>query len=157
MTAFLIRGKRHIRCPLGDRSRDWSDISTRQGTTNSAPTPKVSEKRKDALSSEKNPPCQYLNFGFPVSRTVREYISIVWNPSILGALRWHPWQTDQQHLSGYHNFSFSFYRMMCFGKGGWIHIQQWSEEDLNTGDVFQRMILITGCYLNHTTEILPEY
>lgn len=44
--------------------------------------------------------------------------------------------------------SFShFTEWMCFGKGGWIHIQQWSEEDLHTGDVFQRTILITGCYL----------
>lgn len=48
MTGFLVRGKRHGRCPLGDRSGDWSDISTSQGTPNSEPTPKVGEKRKDA-------------------------------------------------------------------------------------------------------------
>lgn len=68
------------RKPCDDEGRDWSDAFISWGMPRIAGKHKnLEEARKDHTlePSEGAPPCQHLDFGFLVSRSVREYIFVV--------------------------------------------------------------------------------
>ena len=65
------------------RGRDGSDVSTSRGTTKiDGEYQKLEEPRKGSPQkvSEGTCPCLHLDFGLLASRTVRQYISVVFKP-----------------------------------------------------------------------------
>ena len=76
-----------------DRSRDWSDVATRNG--NSHQKSEVAGKNSPLETPEEGKPCKHLEFGLQVRRTVREQTSVVSNHLIAGYLLEQPQETNK--------------------------------------------------------------
>ena len=79
--------------PCEDRSRDWSDVATRNG--NSHQKSEVAGKNSPLETPEEGKPCKHLEFGLQVRRTVREQTSVVSNHLIAGYLLEQPRETNK--------------------------------------------------------------
>lgn len=104
------RYRRRITCNNGGRDQNY--VSTSQGSW--ITTRRKQEARKDLPRepSERAWPCQHLHFRLLISRTRREYISVVLSHSVCGALLWqvsepnmpHPPQPHSSFLFLFHSF-----------------------------------------------------
>lgn len=93
ITGVLTRGERFEdrntegRRPYDDKNRDWSDVSTSQGTpriSRNHQNREVAMKDSPLEHSEGAGPCHHLDLGLLIFRAVREYICVILSHSVCG-------------------------------------------------------------------------